>query len=64
MLRRTHHLTDELRRRLARKAFALTAQYDAAISGWLLEQDAGEDAGKDNSSECASGGGGGGRGWR
>ena len=30
---------DGLRRELARKAFALTARYDAAISRWLLQQD-------------------------
>lgn len=32
-------LSDELRRELAQKAFALTARYDAAISAWLWEQD-------------------------
>jgi len=32
-------LTDDLRRELAHKAFALTARYDAAISAWLWEQD-------------------------
>ena len=31
-------VSDELRRELARKAFAHTAQYDAAISNWLLRQ--------------------------
>ena len=30
---------DGLRRELAQKAFALTARYDAAISGWLFGQD-------------------------
>ncbi len=30
---------EELRRELARKAFELTARYDAAISRWLLDQD-------------------------
>ncbi len=28
----------ELRSEMARKAFALTARYDAAVSGWMLEQ--------------------------
>ncbi len=32
-------LSDELRRELASKAFALTARYDAAISRWLFEDD-------------------------
>ena len=32
-------VTDELRAELARKAFALTAAYDTAISRWLNEQD-------------------------
>ncbi|MDP6761379.1 MAG: bifunctional phosphoribosylaminoimidazolecarboxamide formyltransferase/IMP cyclohydrolase [Planctomycetota bacterium] len=32
-------LSDELRRELAVKAFALTARYDAAISRWLFEQE-------------------------
>ena len=32
-------LSEELRRELARKAFALTAGYDAAISRWLFEDD-------------------------
>jgi len=32
-------LSDELRRDLAQKGFALTARYDAAISAWLWEQD-------------------------
>jgi len=32
-------LSDELRRELACKAFALTARYDAAISRWLFEQE-------------------------
>jgi phosphoribosylaminoimidazolecarboxamide formyltransferase/IMP cyclohydrolase len=32
-------LGEDLRRRLAAKAFALTARYDTAISGWLLERD-------------------------
>ena len=31
--------TEALRRELARKAFALTARYDAAISRWLFEDD-------------------------
>ncbi len=35
-------LSDELRRELACKAFALTARYDAAISAWLFEQEVGE----------------------
>jgi phosphoribosylaminoimidazolecarboxamide formyltransferase / IMP cyclohydrolase len=34
-LRRDGDLSDETRRRLARKAFALTAAYDAAIVSWL-----------------------------
>jgi phosphoribosylaminoimidazolecarboxamide formyltransferase/IMP cyclohydrolase len=32
-------LSDGLRRKLASKAFALTARYDTAISGWLQERD-------------------------
>jgi phosphoribosylaminoimidazolecarboxamide formyltransferase/IMP cyclohydrolase len=32
-------LSDELRRELARKAFGLTARYDAAISRWLLREE-------------------------
>jgi len=32
-------LGDALRRRLAAKAFALTARYDASISGWLSRRD-------------------------
>jgi phosphoribosylaminoimidazolecarboxamide formyltransferase/IMP cyclohydrolase len=35
-------LTDGLRRELARKAFALTARYDAAIAQWLFESDRAE----------------------
>ncbi|MFT5290854.1 MAG: phosphoribosylaminoimidazolecarboxamide formyltransferase/IMP cyclohydrolase [Planctomycetota bacterium] len=35
-------LSTEFRRELARKAFALTARYDAAISAWFLSQDAGD----------------------
>ncbi|MEZ6016049.1 MAG: bifunctional phosphoribosylaminoimidazolecarboxamide formyltransferase/IMP cyclohydrolase [Planctomycetota bacterium] len=37
-------LSDGLRRELAQKAFALTARYDAAISGWLWEQDRSDEA--------------------
>ena len=29
----------ELRRELARDAFSHTADYDAAIAGWMIEQD-------------------------
>jgi len=32
-------VSDELRRELAQKAFALTARYDAAISRWLFDAD-------------------------
>ena len=35
-------LSDELRRELACKAFALTARYDAAISRWMFEQETAE----------------------
>ncbi len=35
-------LTDETRARLAQKAFALTAGYDAMISRWIFEQDGGD----------------------
>lgn len=35
-------LTDAFRARLAQKAFARTAQYDATISRWIFEQDGGE----------------------
>lgn len=37
-LRTTGGLTFETRQRLAAKAFALTAGYDAAIAGWMAEQ--------------------------
>jgi phosphoribosylaminoimidazolecarboxamide formyltransferase / IMP cyclohydrolase len=49
-----------LRRRLAQKAFARTASYDAAISQWLLEQSKAEDKTADEESVfpafCAFGG--------
>ena len=32
-------LSEDLRRELAQKAFALTARYDAAISAWLMRQE-------------------------
>jgi phosphoribosylaminoimidazolecarboxamide formyltransferase / IMP cyclohydrolase len=35
-------LSNELRRELACKAFALTARYDAAISRWMFEQESAE----------------------
>lgn len=38
--------TGATRRRLARKAFAHTAEYDAAIAAWLERTDAGGDAGE------------------
>ena len=38
-LRAAGHLSDELRRRLARKAFAFTAAYDASIVRWFDEGD-------------------------
>ena len=38
-------LSDEFRRRLALAAFERTASYDAAISRWLFEQEAGEQEG-------------------
>ncbi len=37
-------LSEETRRRLARKAFARTAAYDRAIAGWLEGADAGDEA--------------------
>ncbi|HED66271.1 MAG TPA: bifunctional phosphoribosylaminoimidazolecarboxamide formyltransferase/IMP cyclohydrolase [Planctomycetes bacterium] len=42
-LRREGELGEGLRRELARKAFALTARYDSAISNWLFDQDHEED---------------------
>jgi len=39
MQKRGGALSDDLRRELAFKAFALTARYDAAISRWLFEDD-------------------------
>jgi phosphoribosylaminoimidazolecarboxamide formyltransferase / IMP cyclohydrolase len=44
--RREGCLSDELRAELAFKAYGLTARYDAAISGWLHQQDGAEHEGK------------------
>ena len=38
-MQRSGGVSDEMRRELARKAFALTARYDAAISAWLRDAD-------------------------
>jgi phosphoribosylaminoimidazolecarboxamide formyltransferase / IMP cyclohydrolase len=43
MQKREGELSDELRRELAAKAFALTARYDAAISRWMFERELEDD---------------------